>query len=210
MLCALRRCGVTNRQTTLLLSRSAKMAANDVRVGNVLEMDGALLKVSKREHVKPGKGGAFVQLELKDIKSATKRNVRLRAADTVEKADFENPEPYRILYREKDVVSLMHEDTFDQIEIDAELVAAEQRDYLVDDTVIQIQSYEGKPLLVEVAKEMEFEIVAAEGELGGSKNEAVTRIVTLSNGVSLKVPGFVNTGDRIVVNTHDGEYMRRA
>jgi len=148
-----------------------------VRVGNVLEMDGALLKVSKRQHVKPGKGGAFVQLELKDIKSSTKRNLRLRAADSVEQAQFENPESYRILYREKNILSLMHDETYEQIEMDEEVSACldgtnsihevqhslvlcalhqvvneEQRQYLQDDIVLKIQTYEGKPLLVEVPK----------------------------------------------------------
>jgi len=134
----------------MCFNRGAKTAANNIRVGNLLDMDGRLLAVAKRQHVKPGKGGAFVQLELKDIKTATKKNLRLRASDTVDAVQLDDPEPYRILYRENDIINIMHEENFEQLELNDEVVSPEKRQYLLDETVISIQSYEGLPILVEV------------------------------------------------------------
>ena len=156
--------------------RGVKIIANNIRPGNVLEIEGRLLVVQKRQHVKPGKGGAFVQIESKDIRSSTKKNIRLRASEDVEFVQIENPEPYTLLYRDGKNLILMHETSFEQIELPDSTLSAVQHLFLQDGMVINLQTYENEPIAVELPKEMELTVTAEGDVMGGGDGKATNKV----------------------------------
>ena len=185
-----------------------KINAISIRPGNVLEYNKQLWVVSKISHTKPGKGGAFMQVEMKDIINGTKLNQRFRSAEDVERAHLDEKE-YQYLYIEEDNLVVMDLDTYEQIYISKELVG-DPVAYLKDEMMINIISHGGKPIAVELPEEVTLVVAEADAVVKGQTSASSNKPAKLENGERVMVPTFIETGERIVVKTADGTYVERA
>ena len=185
-----------------------RISAFEVRVGNLLEIDGSLWRVLSKNHVKPGKGGAFVQLEMKDVAAGTKRNDRFRSDDKMEKAHVE-ARKMQYLYSENDRYYFMDNESYEQMELGAEELA-DQVGYLLPDTEVQINCYNEAPISVELPDNVVLEIIETEVAIKGQTAAGSAKPAIVETGLRISVPQFVNTGDRVKVNTETGEYVERA
>jgi elongation factor P len=185
-----------------------KINVNDIRVGNVLEHNSKLWIVTKTMHVQPGKGGAFMQTEMKELGGGQKLNERFRAAETVEKVLLEEIE-FQFLYKDGDDLHFMNQTTYDQIQLSADLLG-ESIAFLSDGMMVTICMYEGRPMSVELPATVILEIVEAEPVVKGQTAASSYKPAVLSNGVKIMVPQHIETGTRVVVNTSDSSYAERA
>ena len=185
-----------------------KISANELRIGALIEHKGKLWTACKLQHVKPGKGGAFVQAELKEIKNGTKLNERFRSDETLEKVSL-NEEEYQLLFRDGDVFTFMNCKTFDQIQINKDVIGEPAR-FLQDDMVVTITSYEGEIIGVMLPDTVVMEIVEAEAVVKGQTASASYKPAILENGVRILVPPHIDAGTKVVVNTNDGTYVEKA
>ena len=185
-----------------------KISANDIRVGNVLEHNAKLCVVTKTQHVQPGKGGAYMQVEMKGLRDGSKLNERFRSADTVEKVFLEEIE-HQFLYRDGDDLFFMNQETFDQIQLKDDAVG-ESGQFLSDGMLVNICMYEGSPISVTLPATVILEIVEAEPVVKGQTAASSYKPAVLSNGVKIMVPQHVESGTRVVVNTADSSYVERA
>ncbi|MBI1362756.1 MAG: elongation factor P [Proteobacteria bacterium] len=185
-----------------------KMNVNDIRVGNVLEHEGRLWRVAKTMHTQPGKGGAFMQVEMKDIVSGTKTNIRYRTAETVERAILE-PKNMQFLYADGEQLNFMDMDSYEQVTIGADVVG-EQHVWLTENMDVVIEFYDGKPLGVALPETVIMEVVEADAVVKGQTQSSSFKPSKVSNGETVLVPQFVSAGESIVINTYDGTYVERA
>lgn len=185
-----------------------KISGVDIRPGNVLEYEGNLWRVLKTQHTQPGKGGAYMQVEMKDIVNGTKRNERFRSADTVEKARLDQ-QKYQYLYAEADNLVLMDNNTYEQINVSKDL-AGESIGFLQDGMEIELESYEAKPISIALPEQVILEVSETEPVVKGQTAANSFKPAILENGVRLMVPPFINQGEKIVVNTNSSEYVERA
>lgn len=185
-----------------------KINGNAIRIGNVIEHKGRLWVAVKTQAVKPGKGGAFNQVELKDIRTGTKLNERFRADEQVERVRLEQ-RPAQFLFAEENLLTFMDTETFEQTQIDREMVG-DQAVYLQDGMEVMIESHEGEPLSVQLPETVVLEIVEADAVVKGQTASSSYKPATLENGVKILVPPHVESGTRVVVRTEDGTYVERA
>ena len=185
-----------------------KISASDVRIGNLIEYQGKLWRVLKKSHVKPGKGGAFAQLELKSISDSTKLNERFRSEDKIEKAHVE-PRQMQYLYLEGDVCIFMDLETFDQITINQDELSGDI-EYLCPNEDVQINFYNDKPIGIELPANVVLRVVDTEASVKGQTAAGSGKPALLETGIRVVVPVFVNVGDAVKINTETGEYVERA
>lgn len=185
-----------------------KISANEIRVGNVIEHNSKLWIVTKTQHVQPGKGGAFIQAEMKELKGGQKLNERFRSADTVEKVFLEE-KPFQFLYRDGDDLHFMDQQTYDQIQLPADLIG-DSIAFLNDGMVVTICLYENDPISVELPQTVTLEIVEAEPVVKGQTATSSYKPAILSNGVKIMVPQHIEAGTMVVVDTSDASYVERA
>lgn len=185
-----------------------KIAGNEIRPGNVIEHDGGLWLAVKTQAVKPGKGGAYAQVELKNLVNGTKLNERFRAAETVERVRLETKD-YQFLYAADDVLTFMDTETFEQIELQRDFIG-DQAVFLQDGMMVTVNSHEDKPLSISLPDHVELEIVECEPTVKGQTASSSYKPAVMSNGVRVMVPPFLSQGERIVVATDDSTYVRRA
>jgi elongation factor P len=185
-----------------------KMNANSIRPGNVLVYNKKLWVVAKISHTQPGKGGAYVQVEMKDIMQGTKLNERFRSTEDVEKAHLDEKE-YQYLYSEGDNLVLMDQDSYEQFMVPKELVG-DPIAFLQDEMMITVVSHENKPIAVELPEEVIAEVSEADAVVKGQTAASSNKPAVLDNGVRVMVPTFIEAGNRIVVKTADGQYVERA
>lgn len=184
-----------------------KINANSIRVGNVIEHNNRLWSVAKISHTQPGKGGAFVQVEMKDIKSGTKLNERFRSSENIEKA-FLDEKQYQYLYAEGSDLILMDLDSYEQISVDGQ-IAESSVDFLQDEMNVTVTSYEGSPISLSLPEEVTLEVVEADAVVKGQTATSSYKPAKLSNGVKIMVPQFIGVSDMVVVKTFDGSYVER-
>lgn len=185
-----------------------KLSAFEIRVGNLVEYQNKLWRVLKKNHVKPGKGGAFVQLEMKEISDGTKLNERFRSEDKLEKAHVE-PRQMQYLYAEGSDHIFMDNESFEQLSISSEDLA-EQSGYLLPNTDVQINFHNGSPIGVELPQTVVLQVTDTEAVIKGQTASGSGKPAILETGVRTVVPTFVNIGDKVKVNTETGDYMERA
>lgn len=185
-----------------------KIAGNEVRPGMVLEHEGGLWMVTKTQAVKPGKGGAYNQVEMKNIQHGTKLNIRFRAAEALERARLDQKD-FQYLYANGDMLTFMDTDTYDQIEISAEFVG-DRAQFLQEGMKVVIESHEGKPIGISLPAHVTLEVTEADPVVKGQTAASSYKPAKLENGMRVMVPPFVEAGERIVVATDDGTYVRRA
>lgn len=185
-----------------------KISAFEAKVGNLIELDGSLWRILRKSHVKPGKGGAFVQLEIKDVSAGTKRNDRFRSEDKLEKAhvDFRK---MQFLYSDGNIYTFMDIENYEQIELTTEDLS-DQIDYLIPDLEVQINLYNGAPIGVELPESVVLEVIETDAAIKGQTAAGGNKPATLSTGLRVNVPTFLNAGDSVRVNTDSGAYIERA
>jgi elongation factor P len=185
-----------------------KINGNEIRPGNVLEHDGGLWAAVKVEHVKPGKGGAFAQVELRNLRNGSKLNERFRSADKVERVRLEQRDQ-QFLYESDGMLVFMDTDTFEQIELPAAILG-ERRPFLQDGMTIQIEYYEDEALNATLPQKVTCRVVETEPVVKGQTAANSFKPAVLDNGVKVMVPPFVGQDEDIVVNTETMEYAERA
>ena len=185
-----------------------KINGNEIRPGNILEHDGGLWIAVKVDHVKPGKGGAFAQVEMKNLRNGSKLNERFRSADKVERVRLEQKDQ-QFLYETDGMLVFMDQETFEQVEIPADILG-ERRPFLQDGMVIQVEYHEDEALSATLPQKVTCEIVETEPVVKGQTAANSFKPALLDNGVRVSVPPFVGQGEKIVVNTETMEYSERA
>jgi elongation factor P len=185
-----------------------KISGVDIRPGNILEYEGGIWKVAKIQHTQPGKGGAYMQVEMKNLQDGRKTNVRFRSADTVERVRLDQKE-YQYLYADGDMLVFMDKDTFEQISLPADLVG-DAAAFLQDGMEVDLELWDEKPISVALPAQIEATIVEADAVVKGQTASSSYKPATLDNGVRVMVPPHIASGTRIVVDTYNREYVRRA
>lgn len=185
-----------------------KINGNEIRPGNVLEHNDGLWVAVKCDHVKPGKGGAFAQVELKNLRNGSKLNERFRSADKVERVRLEQKD-MQFLYETDGMLTFMDTETFDQVELPADILG-ERRPFLQDGMTIVVEFHEAEALSATLPQKVTCEIVETEPVVKGQTAANSFKPAVLDNGLRVSVPPFVGQGEKIVVNTETMEYSERA
>ena len=185
-----------------------RINAIDLRPGNVLEHQNKLWIVLKRDIVQPGKGGAFTQIEIRDLRSGNKATERFRTQESVERVRLDEKE-MQFLYMEGDQATFMDNDSYEQVQVSRDLIG-DPADFLQDGMVCKVMTYEGTPLSLEMPPSAVFEIVEADPVVRGQTASSSYKPGKLENGRRVMIPPFIEAGTRIVVNTADGSYVERA
>ena len=185
-----------------------KINGNEIRSGNVIEHKGGLWAAVKTQHVKPGKGGAFAQVELKNLIDGTKLNERFRAAETVEKVRLEQKE-YQFLYAEGEMLVFMDSETYEQLELMKDFVG-DRSAFLQDGMTVTVELYEEKAIGIQLPDQVVLEITEADPVVKGQTATSSYKPALMENGVRVMVPPFISAGEKILVDTNEITYLRRA
>ena len=187
----------------------AKVGANTLKPGMVLEYQGGLWSVVKTEHVKPGKGGAFAQVEMKNLVTGTKLNERFRSEETLDRAILEQRD-HSFLYEDGEMLVFMDQENYEQVHLSKEWVGEDQVQYLHDGMVVVIESHDEKPISMTLPDTVVLEVMETEPTIKGQTASSSYKPAKASNGMRIMIPPFMGVGERIVVSTVTGEYMKRA
>ena len=185
-----------------------KINGNEIRPGNVIQHKGGLWVAVKTQHVKPGKGPAYAQVELKNAIDGTKLNERFRSSETVERVRLEQKD-YQYLFAEGDMLTFMDLDTYDQISIPKDFLE-ERAAFLQDGMKVTVESHEGRPIGITLPDHVTLAVVEAEPVVKGQTAASSYKPAMLENGVRVMVPPFVVVGEKVVVDTNELTYVRRA
>ena len=185
-----------------------KQQANLIRAGQVIEHEGRRWTVLKQQIITPGKGGAFIQVEMRDLKTGNKTNERWRTADTVERLMTED-RAFTYSYTDGDNLVLMDPETFEQSMIPTAILG-EQLPFLQDNMTVNVKLVEGDPVGMDLPATVTLRIVEADPVVKGQTATSSYKPAMLENGVKTQVPPFIETGERIVVRTEDASYVERA
>jgi len=185
-----------------------KISGVDIRPGNILEYEGGIWKVAKTQHTQPGKGGAYMQVEMKNLIDGRKNNVRFRSADTVEKVRLDTKD-FQFLYADGDDLVFMDTGTFEQINLPGDLVG-DAAAFLQDGMTVMLEMYDERPISVQLPEQVEAEIVEADAVVKGQTASSSYKPAVLDNGVRVMVPPHIESGTRIVVDVYERSYVRKA
>ena len=184
-----------------------KINASEIRVGMLLEHKNDLWQVLKTQHVKPGKGGAFAQVELKSVNKNTKLNERFRSSETVEKASLEETK-FNFLYDDEYNYFFMNPKSFEQIEIKREMVG-EKGKLLTENLDVIVSFHNDKPISVELPNQVACKIETTDAALKGQTVSSSYKPAILDNGLNIQVPPFIETGDEVIIDTRNLEYVKK-
>ena len=184
-----------------------KLYASEIRVGMLIEYKNDLWQVLKTQHVKPGKGGAFAQVEMKSVNKNTKLNERFRSSESVEKASLDETK-FNYLYGDETDYYFMDPKTYEQINIKKEIIG-EKGKMLTENLEVSISFYNEKPLTVELPNQVTCTIDATDVALKGQTVSSSYKPATLDNGINIQVPPFIESGDKIIVDTRTMEYVKK-
>ena len=184
-----------------------KLYASEIRVGMLIEYKNDLWQVLKTQHVKPGKGGAFAQVEMKSVNKNTKLNERFRSSESVEKASLDETK-FNYLYGDETDYYFMDPKTYEQINIKKETIG-EKGKMLIENLEVSISFYNEKPLTVELPNQVTCTIDTTDVALKGQTVSSSYKPATLDNGVNIQVPPFIESGDKIIVDTRTMEYVKK-
>ena len=186
----------------------SKIAGNEIRPGTLIEHNGGLWIAVKTQAVKPGKGGAYNQVELKNVITGTKLNERFRSDQAVDEVYLEKKD-YQFLFATGDMLTFMDIENYEQIELQREFVG-ERAQFLQDGMKVLVQTYEGKPIGIQLPVQVTLTVVQADPVLKGGTAAPSYKSAVLENGLKIQVPPFIEAGSKIVVSTEEGTYVRRA
>ena len=184
-----------------------KINAGEIRVGMLLEFKNDLWQVLKTQHVKPGKGGAFAQVEMKSVNKNTKLNERFRSSETVEKASLEETN-YNFLYEDENIYFFMEPKSFEQIEIKKDILG-EKGKLLTENLEVIVSFYNDSPISVALPNQVKCKIETTDVALKGQTASSSYKPATLNNGLNIQVPPFIEAGDEIIVDTRNLEYVKK-
>ena len=184
-----------------------KLYASEIRVGMLIEHKGDLWQVLKTQHVKPGKGGAFAQVEMKSVNKNTKLNERFRSNESVEKASLDETK-FNYLYEDESEYYFMNPVSFDQINIKKELVG-EKGKLLTENLKVSISFYNERPLTVELPNQVTCVVATTDVALKGQTVSSSYKPATLDSGINIQVPPFIESDDKIIVDTRTMEYIKK-
>jgi elongation factor P len=186
-----------------------KINGNAIRPGMVIEHQGRLWRAVRIQHTQPGKGGAYLQAELKDLLDGTKLNERFRSSETVERVHLELKH-YQYLFADGEMYTFMDNETFEQIAFPAEVIGEDQIPFLQEGMAVTVGSHEGATISVALPDTAIFQVVEADAVVRGQTAASSYKPAILENGVRVLVPPFIETGTRVVINLADGTYIERA
>ncbi|MDB2527365.1 elongation factor P [Candidatus Pelagibacter bacterium] len=184
-----------------------KIYASEIRVGMLIEYKDDLWQVLKTQHVKPGKGGAFAQVEMKSVNKNTKLNERFRSSESIEKASLDEIK-FNFLYSDETDYYFMDPKSYEQINIKKDTVG-EKGKLLTENLEVSISFYDEKPLTVELPNQVTCVIEATDVALKGQTVSSSYKPATLDNGINIQVPPFIESGDKIIVDTRTMEYIKK-
>ena len=183
------------------------ISVNDFKTGLTIKVDNGIWKVMDFQHVKPGKGAAFVRSKLRNLRTGAIQEKTFRAGEKVEKAQIENSR-MQYLYANGDSHVFMDNETYDQLELPEERLEYELK-FIKENMEVHIQSYEGETIGIELPNTVTLQVTETEPGIKGDTATGATKQATVETGYSLNVPLFVNEGDLLVINTTDGSYVSR-
>jgi elongation factor P len=185
-----------------------KISGVDIRPGNILEYERGIWKVAKIQHTQPGKGGAYMQVEMKNLQDGRKTNVRFRSADTIEKVRLDTKD-YQYLYADGDMLVFMDKDNYEQIQLPADLLG-DAAAFLQDGMEVSLELWDEKPISVALPEQVEATIVEADAVVKGQTASSSYKPAVLDNGVRVMVPPHIGAGTRIVVDVYERTYVGKA
>ena len=181
--------------------------ASEIRVGMLLEYKNELWQVLKTQHVKPGKGGAFVQVEMKSVNKNTKLNERFRSNETIEKASLEEIN-FNFSYEDENNFYFMDPKSYEQIQINKDLIGQKGK-LLTENLEVIINFYNDKPIMVDLPNQVKCEVISTDVALKGQTVSSSYKPAVLNNGLNIQVPPFIESGDEIFVDTRNLEYIKK-
>jgi len=184
-----------------------KILGNEIKPGMIIEHKNDLWSVLKTQHVKPGKGGAFNQLELKSVKKGTKLNERFRSNDTIERAILDDKK-FNFLYEDKNSCHFMDQTNFEQIQINKSLLG-EKNKLLKENMEVSVQFHDNQALSVDLPSSVELKIESTDAAIKGQTASSSYKPAVLENGIKIMVPPFINSDDKIVLDTRTLEYIKK-
>ena len=185
-----------------------KISGVDIRPGNIIEYEGGIWRAVKIQHTQPGKGGAYMQVELKNLIDGRKNNVRFRSAETVERVRLDTKD-FQFLYHDGDMLVFMDKENYEQVSLPEDLIG-EPAAFLQDGMDVVMELYNERPISVQLPDQIEATIVEADAVVKGQTASSSYKPAVLDNGVRVMVPPHISSGTRIVVDTYNREYVRRA
>ena len=186
-----------------------KIDGNQIKVGNILEINSKLWRVIKTQHTQPGKGGAYIQVEMKELSEGTKMNERFRSSQSVEKAFLEEKE-CQFLYTNDDKFYFMDNKNFEQIEIGPDVISKHQAKFLIENDNIVIQLYELTPVSIILPEHITLKVIESDAAIKGQTAAASFKPALLERNIKTSVPPFVEVGDSIIINTSDATYAEKS
>ena len=184
-----------------------KISASEIRVGMLIEYKDDLWQVLKTQHVKPGKGGAFAQIEMKSLNKNTKLNERFRSSETVEKASLEENK-FNYLYEDENNYFFINPKSFEQIEIKKELIG-EKGKLLTENLEVSVSFYNETPMIIELPNQITCKIASTDVALKGQTVSSSYKPATLDNGLTIQVPPFIEAEDDVIIDTRNLEYIKK-
>ena len=184
-----------------------KINASEIRVGMLLEHKDDLWQVLKTQHVKPGKGGAFAQVEMKSVNKNTKLNERFRSSESVEKASLDETN-FNYLYEDENNYFFMNPKTFEQVEIKKNLIG-EKGKLLTENLEVSVSFYNENPIAIDLPNQVTCKIETTDVALKGQTVSSSYKPATLENGLNIQVPPFIESGDNIILDTRNLEYIKK-
>ncbi|MBI29523.1 MAG: Elongation factor P [Alphaproteobacteria bacterium MarineAlpha5_Bin11] len=186
-----------------------KITCNQIKVGNIINHKGKLWRTVKIQHTQPGKGGAYLQVELKDIAEGTKLNERFRTSETIEKIRLEERE-YQYLYNDDFGYHFMDNENYEQIILDYKIINDLQKKFLKENSLVKIESYEEKQVSIKLPDTISLEVIETESVVKGQTASSSFKPAILENNVKASVPPHISAGDKVIINTNDGSYVEKA
>ncbi|MDC6448331.1 elongation factor P [Alphaproteobacteria bacterium] len=186
-----------------------KIDGNQIKVGNILEINSKLWRVLKTQHTQPGKGGAYLQVEMKEIREGTKMNERFRSSESVERAILDD-KVCQYLYSENNKFVFMDNSTYEQVEIGKDIISEDQSKFLIESNNINLQFYEDSVVGIELPDNVILKVEETEAVVKGQTATSSYKPAILTGGIKTSVPPFISTEDFIVISTTDSSYLEKA
>ena len=184
-----------------------KISGNEIKPGMIIEHNDDIWEVLKTQHVKPGKGGAFNQVEMKSVNKSTKLNERFRSSDTIEKANIQELK-FSYLYKDENKYYFMDSKSFEQVEINKEILG-EKGLFLVENLGVTINFYDEKAISINLPNQITCKVDMTDVALKGQTVSSSYKPATLENGIKIQVPPFIESGDEIIIDTRTNEYIKK-
>ena len=185
-----------------------KIGANSIRVGNILNHEDKLWCVTKTMHVKPGKGGAYMQIEMKETSEGTKKNIRFRSDENVEKVQLEQRNA-QFLYAESCILNFMNNETFEQVAVDKNVIDEDRFKFLDEGLNVDLELYNDKVIAIKLPETMVVTVVECDAVIKNQTASSSYKPGILANGVRVLVPPFIESGEKILINIEELKYLER-